>query len=166
MSFGKIVTTLVLGCATLGLIACCESSCTDGTSVDSSAMAPATVKESIKAEAAPTTFKSIVHFNHNSAALNVENKEIIATIAKKLLENPSLHLCVVGHTDERGADAYNVALGKRRAKAVARELELKGIDASRITVMSVGTAQPVATEHNELAWSQNRRAELSCEAQD
>ena len=172
MSFDKIFTTLVITGAMLSLTACCETStkCTDeAASIDSSSIAPAAglAEESLEIkEEAALLDRKVLYFGYNSHGLAVEDKEIIAAHAKSLLENPSLRLRVVGHTDERGTRAYNVALGKLRAKAVARELELKGVPANRITVISYGKKRPIATTHNKQAWSQNRRAELIYETQN
>jgi len=171
MSFDKIVTTLVMTGAMLSLVACCETStkCTDEAAIiDSSSIAPAAglAEENLEVkEESALLDKKVVYFGYNRYDLSVEDKEIIAAHAKYLLENPTLRLRVVGHTDERGTRAYNVALGKLRAKAVARELELKGVPADRITVISYGAKQPVTTSHNEQAWLQNRRAQLIYETQ-
>lgn len=172
MLLKRIVTVLVMSGAMLSLIACCETStkCTDeAASIDSSSIASAAglAEESLEVkEEAALLDKKVLYFGYNSHDLTAEDKGIIAAHAKYLLENPSLHLRVVGHTDERGTRAYNVALGKLRAKAVARELELKGVPADRITVISYGKKQPIATKRNEQAWSQNRRAELVYEARN
>lgn len=172
MLFDKIVTVLVMSGAMLSLIACCETStkCTDeATMINSSSIAPvaglAEENMEVKEEAALLD-KKVLYFGYNSHDLAVEDKEIIAAHAIYLLENPSLRLRVVGHTDERGTRSYNVALGKLRAKAVARELELKGVPAGRITVISYGAKQPIATTHNKQAWSQNRRAQLIYETRN
>ena len=64
-----------------------------------------------------------------------------------------------GHADERGSDAYNVALGMRRAQAAKQYLVDHGIDASRIDVTSYGEERPVCQEHDDACWSKNRRVE-------
>ncbi len=172
MSFDKIVTTLVMGGAMLSLIACCETrtKCTDEAAIIySSGITPAAglAEESLEVkEKSALLDKKAIYFGYNSYDLSAEAKEIIGAHAKKLLDNPTLRLRVVGHTDERGTRSYNVVLGKLRSKSVARELELKGVPGDRITVISYGTKQPVATTHNEQAWSQNRRAELIYETRN
>ena len=65
-----------------------------------------------------------------------------------------------GHADERGSREYNLALGERRAKAIANYLILQGIDRSRIETVSYGEERPAALGSDEESWSRNRRVEL------
>jgi peptidoglycan-associated lipoprotein len=67
---------------------------------------------------------------------------------------------VAGNTDNRGSDEYNLALGQRRAAEVKRYLIARGIDASRIDVVSFGEERPAASGDNEDAWAKNRRDEF------
>ena len=72
-------------------------------------------------------------------------------------------ITIEGHCDERGTPAYNLALGERRAKAVAQILMLNGVSSSQIKTKSYGEEVPAAQGHDESAWSQNRRGELKYE---
>ena len=78
--------------------------------------------------------------------------------AKWLQSNQSALLLIEGHTDERGTNEYNLALGERRAKATRDYLVSVGIDAGRITVISYGEERPVCTDKTEACWAKNRRA--------
>ncbi len=78
-------------------------------------------------------------------------------------ENAGLVITVEGHADERGTPAYNLALGERRAKAVAQILMLNGVSASQIKTVSHGEEKPAVLGHDESAWSKNRRGELKYE---
>lgn len=77
-----------------------------------------------------------------------------------LKANPNTKLQISGHTDERGTREYNLALGERRANAVARYLVSVGVNANQLSVVSYGKEKPVAEGSDEEAWSQNRRVEL------
>lgn len=68
---------------------------------------------------------------------------------------------VEGHADERGTVDYNMALGQRRADTVKQHLVSGGVSSSRVSAVSLGEERPAASGHNESAWSQNRRAEVS-----
>lgn len=65
---------------------------------------------------------------------------------------------VIGHADDRNTDAYNLALGKRRADAVKRFLSGRGVPPAYIEAQTEGEASPVvpndSPEHRQL----NRRA--------
>ena len=77
-----------------------------------------------------------------------------------LRANSSVRIEIVGHADERGSDEYNLALGQRRAIAARDFLVNRGIDASRITVRSMGEGQPLDNRSNDDAWAANRRDEF------
>lgn len=55
--------------------------------------------------------------------------------------NPTLVVEVRAHTDSRGADAYNLALSDKRAKATANYIVSRGIDPSRISGKGFGETQ-------------------------
>ena len=78
--------------------------------------------------------------------------------------NPGLRLRIAGHTDERGSDEYNLALGQRRAAAAKRYLTQHGIAENRIEIISFGEERPAQQGSDESAWSQNRRDEFEIAA--
>jgi peptidoglycan-associated lipoprotein len=65
---------------------------------------------------------------------------------------------IEGHTDERGASSYNLALGEKRAAAARSYLQNLGISAERIKVVSYGEEKPALASSDEAAWALNRRA--------
>ena len=74
--------------------------------------------------------------------------------------NSNVAIVLEGHADERGSREYNLALGERRAKAVADYLAIQGISRSRIEVVSFGEERPVALRSNSEDYALNRRVEL------
>ena len=58
------------------------------------------------------------------------------------------------------AGEYNVALGWKRAKAVAAILKQDGVSDSQIAMISYGKERPIAFGHDEASYQQNRRVEL------
>ena len=68
------------------------------------------------------------------------------------------NVVIEGHCDERGTNAYNLALGERRAESVKMFLVNLGLSDSRMTIISYGEEKPVDMGHNEEAWAKNRRA--------
>ena len=62
-----------------------------------------------------------------------------------------------GNCDERGSEEYNLALGERRARAAKEYLVNSGISNRRISTVSFGESNPVATGRSERAWQLNRR---------
>ena len=58
------------------------------------------------------------------------------------------------------AGEYNLALGQKRAEAVAKSLELLGVSGGQIEAVSFGKERPAVQGNDEAAWARNRRAEL------
>lgn len=69
-------------------------------------------------------------------------------------------LRIEGNADERGSSEYNLALGQRRAAAVADAFKVLGVSEDTIETVSFGEEKPKAEGHDEAAWSQNRRVDL------
>ena len=75
-------------------------------------------------------------------------------------EAKDLTIKIEGNCDEWGTDEYNYALGLKRAKTVRDALAVKGIDESRMVMVSYGESNPVCTEHTKECWAKNRRVEF------
>lgn len=105
-------------------------------------------------------FKNILFPTNKHAVQGRENELLVRQIASYLKENSSIYIFVEGHCDERGPQAYNLALGTRRANSVRNLLIKQGVDLDRIFTISYGKERPLALEHLPSAWSQNRRAEF------
>ena len=83
---------------------------------------------------------------------------------KDYIEQNDLRVLIVGHTDSKGSDAYNMALGMRRAVAVRDKLLEFGLSPSRVLgVESKGESEPVATNDTSEGRAQNRRIEFKLE---
>lgn len=102
-----------------------------------------------------------VYFEFDSFAVRSDYTPVIENKAQQLKSNPDKRLVIAGHADERGSREYNLALGQKRADAVARSLALMGGDLRRVETVSYGEERPKAEGSNEEAWALNRRAELS-----
>jgi peptidoglycan-associated lipoprotein len=107
-----------------------------------------------------TDLTSVIHFDYNVADIRSDDRANLDRKAAILQANPSVRLRISGHADERGSDEYNLALGNRRAAAAKMYLTNKGIDGSRIDVISFGEERPVAAGADESAYAQNRRDEF------
>lgn len=102
-----------------------------------------------------TTF----YFEFDSSILRQDALVALDAHAADLIKS-GRRVVLEGHTDERGTREYNMALGERRAQAAQRYLQLKGVPASQLEVVSYGEESPSASGHDEQAWSLNRRVEL------
>lgn len=100
----------------------------------------------------------VFYFDFDKSDIKEQYLDVLRAHAEYLANNPSTNVTVEGHTDERGTREYNIALGERRANAVKRMLVLNGVSASQVRVISYGEERPVALDHDESGWAQNRRA--------
>jgi peptidoglycan-associated lipoprotein len=107
-----------------------------------------------------------IYFEFDAAELNGDARMTLDAKAPVLQANPGLRIRISGHTDSRGSDEYNLALGQRRAAATKAYLVQLGVDASRIEIVSMGEEQPAVTSEDDGAWAQNRRAEFEITAGD
>ena len=102
---------------------------------------------------------TVYYFDFDKAELSADTREALDVVAS-VLKNTNTRIRLEGHADERGTREYNLALGERRAKAVASYLSVQGVAASRIEVISYGEEKPAVADSNEAAWAKNRRVEL------
>ena len=98
-----------------------------------------------------------VFFDFDKYDVRPADKGTLDENAKWLKSNTAALLLIEGHTDERGTNEYNLALGERRAKSAMNYLVAQGVQASRITIISYGEERPLCTEQTEACWARNRR---------
>lgn len=104
--------------------------------------------------------RRVIYFDYNSDTIQPQDQDLIAAHASYLAAHPQQMVTLEGNTDERGTREYNIGLGDRRAESVKRALELQGVAAQQITVVSYGEEKPAAEGHDEAAWRLNRRVEI------
>ncbi|MDT8856990.1 OmpA family protein [Paracoccaceae bacterium Fryx2] len=87
---------------------------------------------------------STITFAFNSATLDESARATLRQQANWIRQFPEVRFRVYGHTDLVGSEAYNRALGLRRAKAVVSYFSSLGISRSRLeAIASFGKTQPV-----------------------
>jgi peptidoglycan-associated lipoprotein len=92
-----------------------------------------------------------VYFAVDSSALDHAAREQLQCI-----QHGSARVNVVGMADPRGTEEYNLALGDRRARAVAEHLGRIGYDPTHVDTRSVG--EETATGASDQEWARDRRA--------
>ncbi len=107
---------------------------------------------------------TVFYFEFDRSSLNANDLDILASHGQYIADSANARVRLEGHTDERGAREYNVALGENRAKAVERILQLQGVRPSQISVLSFGEEQPADDGHTESSWVMNRRVEIVYES--
>lgn len=132
-----LAVALISGCATQG-------------SVQEVASAKATISQT----------GSSVFFDYDKFNIRPDQQSTVSAHADYLKLDLKAKLVIEGNADERGTTEYNLALGQKRAEAVRRELESKGVGSGRIEAISNGEEKPRAKGSTPAAWAENRRADL------
>lgn len=102
-----------------------------------------------------------VYFDYDSSLVKgQQNLQIVHGVADYMRRNPNLYVFIEGHTDERGPQAYNLALGARRSNGVRNLLISEGVNPDRLFTVSYGKEKPVILERHEEGWAKNRRVEF------
>ena len=156
-----LASALLVGCASNSTddaaaeASAAEAAATEQAAADQAAAAAATAA----AEAAAANLATVFYFDFDQATLSADTRATLdGHIAALKGSNKKIRL--EGHADERGTREYNMALGERRANAVANYLIINGVARYRVETVSYGEERPLASTSNESAWSQNRRVEL------
>jgi peptidoglycan-associated lipoprotein len=106
-----------------------------------------------------------IYFDYDQHTLRPDAQSTLRADASSLREilkqYPAYKLTVEGFCDERGSDAYNLALGDQRAVRAKEFLENLGLPAGQLSVVSFGKEKPVCTDHDESCWQKNRRAHIT-----
>lgn len=105
-------------------------------------------------------FKNIYFSTDSFAIKESDYLSLVSAMGTYLKDHPNLYIVVEGFCDERGAEAYNLSLGAKRANSVRQLLVKKGAHPDQIHTISYGKEQPVDIRHTQDAWAKNRRAEF------
>ncbi len=84
----------------------------------------------------------------------------LARLSGVVLNYPSLHLDIEGHTDSTGSVNFNQTLSEKRANAVRDFLITQGLSADSLTATGLGQNNPVASNSTAAGRQQNRRVEI------
>jgi peptidoglycan-associated lipoprotein len=98
-----------------------------------------------------------IFFYYDSAALTEQAKQVLGQKAEKIKAFPQFKVIIAGHCDERGTEAYNYALGGRRARAALDYLVGLGVPRGQLDSVSYGKSNPKISGKSEEELSQNRR---------
>jgi len=101
-----------------------------------------------------------VHFDFNKAIIKPEYEKVIRKLAATTQENRNVKISVIGHTDTKGTQNYNFALGGRRARAVRDMLVNYGIPSDQIVMVSSGENDLKVQTKDGVKKPENRRARV------
>lgn len=124
---------------------------------------PASFIEVLKLSSNEVITLQNIYFDFNKTTIDDASKPDLEKVVAVLKNYPFLHLTIRAHADDRGDDNYNLALSKRRARAIGAWLSKEGIAAERLNPEALGEAAPEVPCHpncSEEDYRKNRRAEF------
>jgi len=101
-----------------------------------------------------------VYFARGGVALLDSSNESLDQLYTLLNDNPTMHIELLGHTDNQGDAKLNVVLSEQRVAAIKDYLVAKGISETRITGKGYGGSKPIANNASEESRKLNRRVEF------
>jgi outer membrane protein OmpA-like peptidoglycan-associated protein len=110
--------------------------------------------------AALATMQEMIYFQHDRADLSDSAKAILNDKVTVFRANPAMRIVISGFASEPGTDAYNMALGLRRAEAAKAYLVSRGVDPIRIEIATRGSGQLLVEGPGEAADAANRRGQF------
>ncbi|KLN97142.1 peptidoglycan-associated lipoprotein Pal [Moellerella wisconsensis] len=165
MQLNKVLKGLMLALPIMAVAACSSNKNTDQTGTDSSmnqtTNSGLSAEELARQQMQELQNENVVYFGFDKYSISPEYAQLLDKHAAFLRTNPSVRIVVEGHADERGTPEYNVALGERRADAVKKYLQSKGVAADQISIVSYGKEKPAVLGHTEADYAKNRRAVLA-----
>ena len=111
-------------------------------------------------------FDSGILFDFDKFALKDAAKTNIQSLASSLNQYPGTDIKVIGHTDSRGTEQYNMSLSEKRAAAVKAYAVSQGVPASRLITIGKGFAEPIGDNATDAGRAENRRVEIVIVAND
>jgi peptidoglycan-associated lipoprotein len=173
MRLNKVLKGLLIALPVLAVTACSSSDdaanasgstetnqaqTTDGTVVSPIDQNGLLTEQELKEQALRET--QTIYFAFDNATIAGDYEEMLAAHAAYLSKNQALKVTVEGHADELVTPEYNIALGERRATAVAKYLQALGVQADQISIVSYGEEKPLLLGQSEDVYAKNRRAVL------
>lgn len=109
-----------------------------------------------------------IPFDYDSYTIPTQGLEVIkanVAVLNDMLEKRGkyIRITIEGHSDERGSDEYNLALGERRAKTVRDYLLNVGLEEKQLRIITFGEEKPKVDGSTPEAWAANRRAHFVVE---
>lgn len=112
-------------------------------------------------KALKVTFDSGILFQTNKSSLNAASKDALVKFSKILVENPTMDIAIMGHTDNTGSLEVNQRISQERAQSVADFLQLQNVSAAQFKeIIGKNYSEPVADNSTKAGQQENRRVEV------
>jgi len=108
----------------------------------------------------PKPVHVLLYFKQDSNQLTNESINKLPQILQYIKERTPCNINIIGHTDTKGSQKYNVKLGLKRAQMVKNWIISQGAKDNNIKVQSYGEADPLVKTGDNISEPLNRRVEL------
>ncbi len=125
------------------------------------AVAPKATPAPPEAPAAKVDDGNNVYFTFGSTAVDPAGQQKLRSHALRLQEDPELVVTLIGHTDNMGSRAYNVAIAEKRIESVSALLRRYGVTKKQIRRYAVGSERLERRCQTSACRQKMRRVELS-----
>jgi peptidoglycan-associated lipoprotein len=176
MKGNAMINKLPLLVLAIAVLAGCSNTPQQETTVEKPQLAqsrPAATTQTVTASAVQETesqdlgrlFKAVegqsIYFAYDDFTIQAKYQPSIQAHAEVLNRTAGGTVVLEGNADERGSSEYNLALGQKRAEAIAHALKALGVPADKIEAISLGKEKPRALCHHEKCWAENRRVDFT-----
>ena len=107
----------------------------------------------------------VVHFDFDQIKIKPDYQKLLrqqsSCVMKALEARGDMIMQIEGHADERGSEEYNLALGHRRANAIATSIMAYLSNSTLVRILSYGEEFPLDSNSGKRAWDKNRRVEFT-----
>jgi len=107
----------------------------------------------------------VVHFDFDQIKIKSDYQKLLrqqsSCVMKALEARGDMIMQIEGHADERGSEEYNLALGHRRANAIATSIMAYLSNSTLVRILSYGEEFPLDSNSSNRAWDKNRRVEFT-----
>jgi outer membrane protein OmpA-like peptidoglycan-associated protein len=106
------------------------------------------------------------HFEFDSAKIMASDNDLFSKIAACVKDGKlgERNLKILGFTDPRGTDDYNMKLGGERATSAKNRLVTLGVSGDKVLTKSLGESEAKGTD--ETSWAFDRRVEIHLDNED
>lgn len=112
-------------------------------------------------EGIAVSFDSGILFDFDSATLRQEGNDNLRKLVRIINRDKDTTLMIVGHTDSRGNEDYNLRLSERRAQSASTFMVSQGLASSRIKIVGRGEYEPISENETDEGRQKNRRIEVA-----
>lgn len=109
--------------------------------------------------------KNTIYFDFDKDVIKADYLPILQANADYLKKHPKARILIAGNADPRGSREYNIGLGQRRADVVRQRLSMMGVTANQMRTVSYGSEKPAVSGNDDYAYSQDRRDDITYDAQ-